>query len=114
MRMAEYLQVFITTPTQATARLICKRLLKERLIACAQIFGPVRSNYWWRGEIETSKEWLCIVKTDRGHYHELEKKIRQLHPYEIPEIIGLPIVVGSADYRHWLKEELKKNCKQRG
>lgn len=112
--MAEYFQVFITTPTQVSAKSICQKLLRERLIACAQIFGPLRSSYWWGGEINRSKEWLCIVKTDRRHYRKMEDRIKQLHPYEIPEIIGLPIVVSLAEYRNWLKKELPKNRESRG
>jgi periplasmic divalent cation tolerance protein len=81
-------------------------LLKERLIACAQISGPITSTYWWKDEIITSTEFLLSMKTLSGHYEQIEKAIKAKHSYEVPEIIGVSISEISDDYRQWLKKEL--------
>ncbi len=106
--MIKTFQVFVTTPSKNAAQKICRELLRERLAACAQIIGPMSSSYWWQSKITSAKEWLCLLKTDETHYQKLERKIKRLHPYEIPEIIALPIITGSTDYLCWLKKELKK------
>ena len=65
------------------------------------------STYWWKGKIETANEWMCLMKTRRDRYEELEKVIREMHPYEEPEIIALPIVAGSRGYLEWLDKEVQ-------
>ena len=82
-------------------------LLEKRLIACAQITGPVSSSYWWQGKIVSSAEYLLVMKSDASLYDELEQLIRELHPYETPEIIGTVISHLSEDYRQWLEKELR-------
>ncbi|MGC8798417.1 MAG: divalent-cation tolerance protein CutA [candidate division WOR-3 bacterium] len=103
----EYLQVFITVPDRRTAARISRVLLAERRAACVQVLGPVASSYHWQGRVEHSREWLCIVKTGRRHYRALERRVRQLHPYEVPEIIALPVSTGYRQYLEWLAGELK-------
>ena len=70
----------------------------KRLSGCIQIIGPIISTYWWKGNIETSEEWILFIKSKKNLYEELEKAIKEIHPYETPEIIALPIVAGSKDY----------------
>ncbi|HOD36835.1 MAG TPA: divalent-cation tolerance protein CutA [Syntrophales bacterium] len=113
-----YLQVVTTTSGKADAERIAGALLKERLAACVQIAGPVTSLYWWKGSLEASEEWLCFIKTGADQYAALEKAIRKVHPYEVPEIVALPITAGSRDYLEWLRGELRpgprgKNLKQK-
>jgi len=67
--------------------------------------GPIRSTYWWKGKVEEAEEWLLMMKTRRGLFSSLEKEIKALHPYEVPEIIALPIVAGSAPYLEWIQAE---------
>jgi periplasmic divalent cation tolerance protein len=81
-------------------------LLQERLIACGQITGPVASSYWWKGSITTSTECILSMKTTTALYERLEMAIRSNHPYEIPEIIAIPITNISDDYRAWMEQEL--------
>jgi len=81
-------------------------LLKERLIACGQIAGPVTSSYWWNGSITTSTECILSMKTTVALYERLEMAIRSNHPYEIPEIVAVPITSISDDYRGWMEQEL--------
>lgn len=102
----EYIQVFTTTEKKEDAERIAKALLEMRLAGCVQIVGPITSTYWWEGSLETAEEWLCIIKSKRSHYEEFEKAIKEIHPYETPEIIATPIVVGSKDYLKWLSDEL--------
>jgi periplasmic divalent cation tolerance protein len=102
-----YLQVVTTTSREADAERIARALLEERLAACVQIMGPVTSLYWWKETLETSEEWLCLIKTREDLFGALEKAIRKVHPYETPEIVALPIIAGSGDYLKWLQGELK-------
>ncbi|MGB4549697.1 MAG: divalent-cation tolerance protein CutA [Syntrophales bacterium] len=102
-----YLQVMTTTSREADAERIAGALLEERLAACVQIMGPVTSRYWWKETLETSEEWLCLIKTRGDLFGALEKAIRKAHPYETPEIVALPILEGSRDYLNWLQRELK-------
>jgi periplasmic divalent cation tolerance protein len=106
--MEEYLQIFTTTEKKQDAERIASSLVDKRLAGCVQITGPIISNYHWKGAIETSEEWLCIIKSRRDLYEEIEKAIKEIHPYETPEIIATPIVAGSRDYLTWLSDELKK------
>ncbi|NPV14763.1 divalent-cation tolerance protein CutA [candidate division WOR-3 bacterium] len=103
-----YLQVFITVPDRATARKITRTLLEKKLAACVQTIGPITSRYWWQGKIASSREYLCIAKTDRSSYSLLEKTVKALHPYEVPEIIALPIATGYHKYLDWLKVALNR------
>jgi periplasmic divalent cation tolerance protein len=102
-----YLQVVTTTSREADAERIARTLLEGRLAACVQIMGPVTSLYWWKEALETSGEWLCLIKTREDLFGALERTIRKVHPYETPEIVALPVVAGSRDYLKWLQGELK-------
>jgi periplasmic divalent cation tolerance protein len=104
----EYLQVFISVKTKENAKKIGKALLNKRLAGCVQIIGPIISQYWWKGKIELSEEWLCLIKSRRTLYEELEQTVKQMHTYEVPEVIALPIIDGNTDYLEWLRKELKK------
>jgi len=106
--MNKYIQVFTTTEKKEDAEKIAKILLEKRLAGCVQIIGPVSSLYWWRGRMEKSEEWLCLIKSREDLYDELEKTIKENHPYEIPEIIAIPIRYGSRSYLEWLDVELKQ------
>ncbi len=106
--MPEYIQVVTATEHREDAERIARTLVEERLAACVQVAGPVSSTYRWRDKIETAQEWQCWAKTRRDLYDEIEKAIRRLHPYEVPEILAVPIVAGSTGYLAWLEETLKR------
>ena len=106
--MEEYIQVFTTTEKKDDAEKIAKALVEKRLAGCIQIVGPIASTYWWKGNVETAGEWLCLIKSKKSLYKKLEKAIEEIHPYETPEIIAMPIVAGSKGYLEWLNNELKK------
>ncbi len=104
--MTEAIQVVTTTGTPEDARRIASELIERRLAACVQVSGPLESMYRWKGTVETDQEWLCTVKTARDRYSAVEAAIRELHPYDEPEILALPILQGSAGYLRWLSEQV--------
>ena len=106
LRMAKYLQVFTTTDKPEDAERIANTLVENRLAGCVQIVGPVVSTYWWRGNMETTEEWLCLIKTRQDLYSRLEIALKQIHPYETPEIVAVPITAGSKENLDWLTDEL--------
>jgi len=106
--MPEYIQVVTTTASREDAERIARVLVEERLAACVQVIGPISSMYRWQGAIETSQEWLCLAKSRRELYDAIEKAIRRAHPYQVPEILAVPVVAGSADYLAWLDQEVRK------
>jgi periplasmic divalent cation tolerance protein len=97
-------QITTTLPDQAAAESLARALVEERLAACAQVTGPVSSTYKWQGEVERATEWYCHLKTTLAQYAGVEARIRQLHPYEVPEIIAVPILQGNSDYLKWIQE----------
>jgi periplasmic divalent cation tolerance protein len=105
--MTGCIQVFTTTAKKSDAQKIAKALVRHRLAACVQVLGPVASTYRWQGKIESSKEWLCLIKTTAARYRKVEAAIRELHPYETPEILAVPVVAGYRGYLEWLATELK-------
>ena len=100
-------QVTTTWPDRAAADRAATTLVTERLAACAQVQGPLLSTYAWKGTNEQGQEWYCHLKTTTARLRALQKRIRELHPYEIPEIIALPIVGGDEGYLQWIRSEVK-------
>ena len=97
--------VLVTTGSEAEAETIATALLEERLAACANILSPVRSVYRWQGKIVDDREWLLVIKTRAERFAAVEARVRALHSYEVPEVIGLPLLAGSADYLDWIVTE---------
>jgi len=106
--MADCLQAVTTLARREDAQTMARTLVEKRLAACVQIVGPIESTYRWKGQVETAEEWLCLIKSTRERWQELEGAIRELHEYETPEVIALPIVAGSASYLEWLQQEVKE------
>jgi periplasmic divalent cation tolerance protein len=105
--MKHYIQVLTTTEKKEDAEKIARTLVRKKLAACAQIIGTISSTYGWKGKVKTTREWLCLIKSEKSLYEELERTIKKIHPYEIPEIIAVPIVAGSREYLEWLDRELQ-------
>jgi periplasmic divalent cation tolerance protein len=105
--MIDYIQVVTTTERREDAERIGRALVEERLAACVQVAGPITSTYRWQGKIETAEEWQCWAKSRRDLFEQIEQTIRRLHPYEVPEILAMPIASGSADYLAWLDAETR-------
>jgi Uncharacterized protein involved in tolerance to divalent cations len=104
--MKSFIQVFTTTETKEEAEKIAQYLVEQKLAACVQITGPIGSTYRWKGKVENTQEWLCLIKTQDDLYDKVEAAIKSLHPYETPEIIAVPIVKGSKEYLNWIDENL--------
>lgn len=105
--MRSVIQVVTTTDKKEDAESIARNLVESRLAACVQVIGPVTSTYRWKGRVETAEEWQCWAKTEAGFYEDVEKAIRAIHPYELPEIVALPVLRGSPEYLDWLRRELR-------
>ena len=103
--MAELIQIVTTTASEEEARRIAAALVERRLAACVQIVGPITSVYRWQGAVETSQEWQCAIKTRRDLYADVEAAIVELHSYDVPEVLAVPIIAGSPGYRAWVETE---------
>lgn len=99
-----HLMVFCTHPEREGAEAMAKTLVRERLAACVNIHHGVTSVYTWEGAQETAAEQLLVIKTRDTRYPALEARIRDLHPYELPEIIATPITRGLSGYLAWIDE----------
>ena len=104
--MKSYIQVVTTADKKEDAEKIATRLVEKKLAACVQIAGPITSLYRWKGNIEKTEEWQCWIKSKEILYKEIEKEIKSIHHYEVPEIIAIPIVAGSHGYLQWLEGEV--------
>jgi periplasmic divalent cation tolerance protein len=108
-KMEKYIVVFITYPENADkdAKELAKKLVEEKLAACVNIVSGINSVYFWQGNIEDDMEKLLIVKTKASLFEELKKFVKENHPYTVPEIIAMPIILGNEDYLNWLEESTK-------
>jgi len=104
--MEDYVTVLTTTEKKEEAERIARNLVGKKLAACVQITGPIQSTYWWEGKVETAQEWLCLVKSKKSLFVDIERAIKADHPYDTPEIIALPIIHGSKDYLAWVDREV--------
>jgi len=104
--MTDAIQVVTTVGSREEADCIAAQLVGRRLAACVQIVGPIASTYHWQGAIETSQEWMCLIKSLGAKYPALEAAIREVHSYEVPEILAFSVVAGNPGYLDWLASEL--------
>jgi periplasmic divalent cation tolerance protein len=102
--MSDSLVVLVTCGSEEEGLKIAHALVEERLAACVNLVSPIRSIYRWEGKIWDEKEWLLIIKTQTVRVEDLEKRVKSLHSYSVPEIIALPIEKGSSSYLNWVKE----------
>ena len=102
-----YIVLFITTATTNEAQRISKVLLEQRKVACVNIVPSVSSLFWWENKLDSAHESLLIVKTKASLLNEVVRLVREIHSYDIPEIIALPIVGGNQDYLEWIGKEVK-------
>jgi periplasmic divalent cation tolerance protein len=101
--LPELIVIFTTCPDEASASRIARDLVESGLAACVSRVGPVHSTYRWQGAVQDELEVLLVIKTVSARYPELEMRLKSLHPYDVPEIIALPVAAGSADYLSWLQ-----------
>lgn len=99
--------IYITCSSADEAKHLARTLLEERLIACANISGGVTSMYWWDGAVQEDEEWVLVAKTQRILFEAVSERVRQLHSYETPCVIALPIQQGNPAYLAWLAGETR-------
>ncbi|WP_204104666.1 MULTISPECIES: divalent-cation tolerance protein CutA [Spirulina sp. CCY15215] len=104
----QYGLVFVTTGTEEEAKAIASTLVEMKLAACVSI-APMQSIYKWQGKIERDREWQLTIKTDLSLFSHLEARIQEIHSYEVPEIIAIPIISGSNSYLNWLGESMQNS-----
>ncbi len=104
--MTDYIIVFITAPAEKGEEL-GEFIIKEKLGACVNVVDVEKSIYWWKGNIEREKEKLLIVKTQFSKWEDLLSKVKEVHPYTVPEIIAFPVIAGSEDYLRWIDDVLQ-------
>lgn len=104
MSAAEFVVVLVTTASAEEGARLGRTLVEERLAACANVVGPMRSIYRWQGAVEEADEHLVLLKARGADVAALETRVRALHSYDVPEVIALPVTAGSAPYLAWLAE----------
>ncbi|HKW89058.1 MAG TPA: divalent-cation tolerance protein CutA [Candidatus Acidoferrales bacterium] len=106
--MKRNIVVLVTCGTMKDAIRIADALVRRRMAACVNVFdSPVRSIYRWKGRVEAAKEHLLVIKTSQKRFPALEREIRELHSYDVPEIIALPIMAGAKAYLRWLEDSVR-------
>ncbi len=105
--MRDAIVVLVTTPTPERAAEIARALVEERLAACGNVVPGVRSIYRWEGKVQEDAEALLVLKTTRGRFEALRERVLSLHPYDVPEVIALPVEAGSAPYLAWIAAETR-------
>jgi periplasmic divalent cation tolerance protein len=105
--MAEYMQVETSVDSEAEAERLARGIAGERLAACVQIIGPIRSFYWWQGELVDAREWQIHIKTTKERLGDVATYIKANHSYETPGILGLKIEAGSREYLDWISAETR-------
>ncbi len=104
----DFAVVLVTAPDMDLARRLAKAALEAKLAACANIVPSVESHYWWKGKLESSDEVLLIFKTRQQLLPKLERAVREIHPYDTPEFVALPLTTGSRKYLAWLTDNTVK------
>jgi len=105
--MSNYIVIYITTSSISEAKKIGRTLVKDKLVACSNIISPIHSIYSWQGKICNDKEALMMLKTKKKLFKQIVKRVEELHSYDVPEIIAMPIIEGSSKYIFWINEETK-------
>ena len=105
--MTSCLVVLVTCPTRPHATRLAKTLIAQRLAACVNILPQAQSLFWWEGRVDRATETLLIIKTTARRFEQLRSAIRTGHPYDVPEIIALPIIRAHQPYLRWIRDSLR-------
>ena len=110
MSFAEFEPILVTTTSDDKTVLekIASSLVDDRLAACVQISGPIKSYYRWQGNVESSEEWRCVVKSSRSMYQKLESEIVRMHNYDVPQLVVTDIAAGLDSYFSWMQSNINE------
>ncbi len=100
--------IFVTAPDGRVANRIARTLVQERLAACVNILPGLRSHYWWDGELQESAELLMLVKARKTDVQAVANRVRELHPYKVPEVVAADIIGGLPSYIDWIQAETER------
>lgn len=103
---AKYGIILVTASSEQEAKLLAKFLVESQLAACVSLI-PIQSIYTWQGELHQEQEWQLLIKTELALFEMISAEIHQLHSYEVPEIIAVPLIAGSDAYLQWISAQLK-------
>jgi len=103
--MTDYVLVFITVSSEKEGEKIASALVKERLAACVNLIGGMKSTFRWKGQVSSEQEVLLTAKTKDKLFQKLKKRVLELHSYEVPEILALPVLAGFEKYLDWIGKE---------
>ncbi|MGH3448159.1 MAG: divalent-cation tolerance protein CutA [Nocardioidaceae bacterium] len=109
--MADHVRVETTTDSAEDANRLTESVVNARLVACAQVVGPIRSTYWWEGAATTDEEWLLVLKTAADRLDALVAHLRHEHAYAVPEIVAVPVTGGNPDYLQWVTDETRASSR---
>jgi periplasmic divalent cation tolerance protein len=104
--MTDKIVVLSTCASQEEAEKLAHILVEQRLAACVNVIPGITSFYRWQGNLETSAEWLLLIKSSRARFEELRLALEKAHTYEVPEVIALPVVEGAPNYLNWIEMNL--------
>ena len=107
-KMTDIILVYITTPNAEEAKKIASSLVQEKLAACANILPQISSVFYWDGALEQSNEALLLLKTSQEKFAALQQRVKELHSYELPCIVALPLSAGLPEYLNWIKQEIDR------
>ena len=103
----KYFVVLVTSPSRSVSEKLSKGLVGKKLAACVNRVPGITSRYWWRGKVETGKEELLIIKTVKNKLSALTRWVKANHPYEVCEVLVLPVAGGNSDYLNWISQSLR-------
>ena len=106
---SKYVIVFVTAPTGDDGRAIARALVREKLAACVNILPGITSIYIWEGEVCEDNEVLLIIKTRAEIFETLSTLVKEVHPYDVPEVIAMPLTTGAEDYLNWIDQVTQAN-----
>ncbi|MGO9607374.1 MAG: divalent-cation tolerance protein CutA [Candidatus Binataceae bacterium] len=112
-RASSAILILVTCASEEQGASIARALVSERLAACVNLVGPIRSIYRWRDKVENDNEILLLIKTRASMFPRVERRVRELHSYEVPEVMALPFQQGSPPYLAWLFESTAGATKKR-
>jgi len=104
-----FVQVETTTASAEAAAALADALVRRRLAACAHVAGPIRSTYWWEGEVQTDEEYVVVLKTRSALAGQLEAAITELHDYDVPAVLVVEVAGGARPYLDWIRAETASN-----